>query len=322
MLLSYPVISFSATAYENALFQATVSLLKELKFMNQLEGKTIAVFGFHDTVTEKGCRPLSLALANQIDSHINEVKGLLNADLRTVPRHTLNAIETEYLISMGGSDKDIFSLLKSSDILITGMWQNQGASLKLTLKAVAIKDRDMDQLAAISKDIEKTSLPEKLQECLEVFPASEPGAPQEPERNRKVRISFFSTSISGGQTFSTDDSNPAPDAYILLRGEQGNTLFSSGQRFAKNWKYGALMKNRNNYHPYFQGLSYCHDFSTDGAFKVYLVDYDGIEGLMGSKKSSDDVIGSPYLITQDHPLGASLISADGWEMNIEMVRLK
>ena len=317
---SFTTITSGSTTYEKALFEVTVSLLKELKYMNQLDGKTIAVCGFHDANTEKGCRPLSLSLANQIDSHINEIKSLLNADLRTVPRHALDAIETEYLIYKGGSDRDILSLLKSSDILITGMWQDQGTFLNLTIKAVAIKDNDIDQLSAVSKKIEKMTIPEKLQECLQIRPGSASMTPQT-VRN-KVKISFFSASISNGQLFSTDDSKPAPDAYILIKGERGNTLFSSGQHFVKNLKYGTLLKNRNNYHPHFQGLSYCHDFSTDRVLKVYLVDYDGIEGLMGSKKSSDDVIGSPYLIREEHPLGASLILTDGWEMEIEMVRLK
>ncbi len=262
-----------------------------------------------------------MALANQIDGNINEIKELLNVNIRTMPRHALDTIETEYIISNGSSNKDILYLLKNSNILITGLWQDQGTSLKLTVKAISIKDRDMVQLTAISKDIEMETIPEKLKSCFSKGSKKESIAHKH-NRSQKVRISFFSANISSGRAYAADDSNPAPDSYILIKSEDGKTLFSSAQYFMKNWKYGTLLKNRNNYHPDFRGLSYCHDFGADGGFRIYLVDYDGIEELMGSKKSSDDIIGGYCMLDQDHSLGASLILANGWEMNIEMVGLK
>jgi hypothetical protein len=159
-------IAFGSDSYDKAISDAAISIIKELKFMNQLDGKTIAVCGFHDANTGEGCRPLSVSIANQIDSKINEIKNLLNISFRTAPRHALDSIETEYLISKGRGDRDIFSLLRASDILITGMWQDQGDSLKLTIKAVAIKDHDIDQLSAISKEIDKRTVPQNLLSCL------------------------------------------------------------------------------------------------------------------------------------------------------------
>lgn len=93
----------------------------------------------------------------------------MNVSFRTVPRHALDSIETEYLISKGRGDRDIFSLLKASDILITGMWQDQGQSLSLTIKAVAIRHDDINQLSAITKEIDKKTIPQNLRSCLEDY---------------------------------------------------------------------------------------------------------------------------------------------------------
>jgi hypothetical protein len=166
IFLSYPISVLGSDSYDKAISDATIYIVKELKYMNQLNGKTIAVCGFHDANSGEGCRPLSVSFANQIDSKINEIKNLLDISFRTVPRHALDSIETEYLISKGRGDRDIFSLLKSSDILITGIWQDQDDSLKLTIKAVAIKNDDIDQLSAVSKEIDKKTIPQNHLICL------------------------------------------------------------------------------------------------------------------------------------------------------------
>jgi len=177
IIVSYPHIALTASNYEKALFDASISILKELNYMNELSGKNIAVFGFHDANTEQGCRSLSVALANQIDSNINNVKSLLNVPFRTIPRHALDSIETEYLLSKGGSDRnysDIIPLLKSSNILITGMWQDQGIILKLTIKAIPIRDKDIDELTTVSKEIDKSTIPKNLLSCLEDYSEFKP----------------------------------------------------------------------------------------------------------------------------------------------------
>jgi len=177
IFLSYPISVLGSDSYDNVISDATISIVKELKYMNQLNGKTIAVCGFHDVNSGEGCRPLSVSLANQIDSKINEIKNLLDVSFRTVPRHALDSIETEYLISKGHGDRDIFSLLRASDILITGMWQDQGDSLKLTIKAVAIKNDDIDQLSAVSKEIDKKTIPQNLLlSCLRKYVELKPNA--------------------------------------------------------------------------------------------------------------------------------------------------
>jgi len=176
MLLSCPITALGATSYDKAISDAIISIVKELKYINQLEERTIAVCGFHDADTGEGCRPLSISLANQIDSKLNEIKNLLNVTFRTVPRHALDSIETEYLISGGRGDRDIFSLLKSSDILITGSWQDQEVSLNLIIKAVAMRDNGIHQLTALSKEIDKSTIPPTLLSCL--------GEYVEPKSNR------------------------------------------------------------------------------------------------------------------------------------------
>lgn len=46
LFLSYPVITLGSDSYDKVISDTTISIVKELKYMNQLDGKTIAVCGF------------------------------------------------------------------------------------------------------------------------------------------------------------------------------------------------------------------------------------------------------------------------------------
>jgi hypothetical protein len=107
-----------------------------------------------------------MAIANEIDSDVNKIREQLKVNFHTVPRHDLDAIETEFLISKGGSEGDIVDRLEGSDILITGMWQDEGDNLTLSVKAVSIRQKNMTELAAVSVRIDKNTIPTNLLACL------------------------------------------------------------------------------------------------------------------------------------------------------------
>lgn len=170
-LLIFMMIPLSDAAasggYEESLFKASTAILRDLKSLEELAGKRLSVLGFRDMDTGEGCTALSMALANQIDSNLNRIRGLLDMNFKTTPRHALASIETEYLISKRGGGGDILDRLSAADILITGMWQDQGKDLNLTIKAVPIRDVDIDQLTSVSVRMDKANIPKKLLLCLE-----------------------------------------------------------------------------------------------------------------------------------------------------------
>ncbi|MCK5681259.1 hypothetical protein KAI46_10670 [bacterium] len=156
----------AAGEYENTLFELSISLLKELKYLDKIDNARLAVLGFHAVGADSDCREFSLDLANRINSNINKIKSLLDTRFTTVPRHDLEAIETEYLISHAGSDRDVMARVAGSDILITGTWHDYGHELGLTIKAVSIKDADMLELTTITGNIIRESIPSGLLNCL------------------------------------------------------------------------------------------------------------------------------------------------------------
>lgn len=164
-LISVPAADAS-TGFESGLSNAAGTILTRLNAMNQLQGKRISVLGFKDMDSGEGCKSLSVAIANEIDSDINKIRGQMHVRFTTVPRHDLDAIETEYLISKGGSESDIVDRLEGSDILITGMWQDGGDTLNLSIKAVSIKQKNIDELTAVSVHIDKNTMPGTLLACL------------------------------------------------------------------------------------------------------------------------------------------------------------
>ena len=135
---------------------------------------------------------------------------------------------------------------------------------------------------------------------------------------RKYTIRFYAGEIRKGLEYSLDDSNPAPDAYILVRDQYGNEICNTGAQFMMKQQYGRLLKNRNNYNPNFEGTELRYTFSADSALYVHLVDWDGLEGFMGKRKSQDDIIGPPHVRTIDLPLGRKWIGNGVWRLEVEI----
>ncbi len=146
-------------------------------------------------------------------------------------------------------------------------------------------------------------------------PSREP-PPRAARQGKEYRIAFHSAVIKPGP-YGKDDSNPAPDSYVIVKDDQGNTLFNSGDAFQKQNNMGALLGNRNNYSPNFQGVGFNHGFS-GGCISVYLMDWDGCEGFMCRNSSQDDTIGVGYRICDVDKIGKRKIKTDGWQMEVEI----
>ena len=137
--------------------------------------------------------------------------------------------------------------------------------------------------------------------------------------DKKIRISFYNASIDEGQPFSQDDTNQAPDSYVLVKDEHGNDVFRSGHYLLNNKKYGRLFKNRNSYSPDFDGAYFSYVLDKDSYLMVQLYDWDGIEGLLGVGKSPDDPIGKPYRVDVGQPLGKRWVEGKGWKLEMEIL---
>jgi len=166
-LIVYATASYAASStFDNIIFDLSVKIIEEFKRMN-LQNRNIAIMGFHDADTEKSCKQLTAAIANQLDSDLHKVQRLTDVTFRIIPRNSLDSIETEYLISKGGSETDILDKIKSADLLITGMWQNMETYIKLTVKVVEMKNSEIYQLISLSGSIDKNSLPINILDCWE-----------------------------------------------------------------------------------------------------------------------------------------------------------
>ena len=123
-------------SYDEAISNAVVFVVKELKYSNKLDGKRLAVYGFVDGETDEGCPALSKSLADKITSKIHLLKNIVDVKYDVVARRDIEAIETEYMISQKDTKKgleDVMALLEESDILITGSWQKGYGSFTLRL---------------------------------------------------------------------------------------------------------------------------------------------------------------------------------------------
>lgn len=137
------------------------------------------------------------------------------------------------------------------------------------------------------------------------------------EKGREYRIAFHSADIKPG-AYSKDDSNPAPDSYIIAKDKHDTILFNSGDVYSKQRNIGTLLGNRNNYTPNFSGVGFNHTFSS-GCISVHLMDWDGCEGLMCKNSSKDDVIGSDFKICSGHKIVKRWSKASGWQMEVEIL---
>jgi len=166
-LIVYATASYAASStLDHTIFDLSVKIIEEFNRIH-LQNRDIAIMGFHDADTEKSCGQLSSAIANQLESDLHKVQRLTDVTFNIIPRHSLGSIETEYLISKGGSETDILDKIKRANLLITGMWQNMETYIKLTVNVVEMKDSEIYQLFSISDSIEKTSLPVTILDCWE-----------------------------------------------------------------------------------------------------------------------------------------------------------
>ncbi|PQP33165.1 hypothetical protein C6A36_00635 [Desulfobacteraceae bacterium SEEP-SAG10] len=136
---------------------------------------------------------------------------------------------------------------------------------------------------------------------------------------KKIRIAFYNASIDEERHFSRDDTNPAPDAYVMVKDKYGNDVFRSGHYYLNQKKYGRLIKNRNNYNPDFEGANFSYVLDKDAFLSVQLYDWDGIEGRLGTGKSPDDPIGQPCRIDVGQPLGKRWIKGKDWKLEMEIL---
>jgi len=170
--LAAPASGYTQEEFDPAVADAVVSLMKELKYSDNLDGKKIAVYGFSDLKNGTGCNPLSSFIANKITAEIHKIRNFSPLRFTIVSRHNLEAVEMEYLLKRGGGAlyderySGFQSLLEGSDILITGTWQNGDGQFVLNIKAIEIKEKRTRELTAVSKTIDKMGLSTDLLRCL------------------------------------------------------------------------------------------------------------------------------------------------------------
>jgi len=136
---------------------------------------------------------------------------------------------------------------------------------------------------------------------------------------KTVRIAFYSAKIDEGLRYSKDDTNPAPDSFVMVKDRNGNIIFATGKQFLSEQKYTRLIKNRNNYRPYFEGAYFTYTFEKEDYLLIQLGDWDGIEGFLGRKKSPDDMIGTPFRLGVNFPLGKKWVGGKGWKLEMEVI---
>jgi hypothetical protein len=160
--------------FDGAISGATLTILEKLSYQGKLCDKKLAVLGFINASTNTGCKDLSLLLANRITSELDRYRPIAREKYEIVSRHNLDAIETEYVISQKGgkSDVDVLTdLMETSDILITGTWQDAQGSFDLTINALELKraggEKGARIVASVSKRITKSGLSKKILLCLE-----------------------------------------------------------------------------------------------------------------------------------------------------------
>ncbi len=199
-------------------------------------------------------------------------------------------------------------VLQSSDIFSL----SEGCLTDLQTLQEAVNGREV--YCRVQANVDVSSFEKRLEEVIE-------GYRIEPEK--KVMISFYEANIDADAGYGADDfSKPAPDAYIEVKDKNGNRVFYSGECFLNKRKYLTLMTNRNNYNPDFKGVSFVYTFEKDDYLLIYFMDWDGIEGFMGSKKSDDDIIGQPFRLSCGYPLGKKLLEGKGWRVKMEVLEAR
>lgn len=173
---------WGAQEFNTAVSDATITILKELKYSNKLSGRRIAIYDFRDAETGEFCKPLTVALDEKVTAVVHQIKNFNDGEFTVVARRDLGAMENEYLISKGGAVvgyQGVIDLMEPSDILITGVWQNGDMGFTVTLKALEVQRRGSRLLTSKQVTIKKFGLPNALLDCLKTSGggSSNPSAP-------------------------------------------------------------------------------------------------------------------------------------------------
>lgn len=138
--------------------------------------------------------------------------------------------------------------------------------------------------------------------------------------NGKYAISFYRAIIDDG-AYSNDDSNKAPDPYLVIKDKYGNTVLNSSEKFIIDENILSFVTNRNNYRPDFKGITLQYYFEKDTILVLDLYDWDGFEGKWGVARSANDKIGSSCEINKNCKIGKQWKKTDGWAIEFEVVPL-
>jgi hypothetical protein len=168
-----PHVTNAEDTFDSSISNSVAALVKNLRTHKKLTDKRIAVYGFIDAATRQSCKPLTTSLENIITTELQKRNNIAGNIFQIVLRADIPAIEVEYLISKGGTidaDKDYSdtsSLLKASDILITGMWENWHDHARLTIKALEIEKKGTVEITSVAFKMYKRELPKEFHECLQ-----------------------------------------------------------------------------------------------------------------------------------------------------------
>jgi len=277
-------------------------MLNNLRLMSLL---TILLLLFVSNPAHAGSKTFTMEYTYQASEQDSKVSCRTNA-LNQVKRLLLEELGT-YLESHTEvknfelTRDDIVSL--ASGIVKTKIIDEEWDGKNYWIKAIVIADPD-----EVAKSIEKSRKSIRKNNVHSI------------KSGKEYRISFNYAKIQQGP-YGNDDSNPSPDTYILVKNMSGGVLFNTGDVYVKQKSIGTLLANRNNYNPNFQGVSFNHTF--DGkCIIIYLMDWDGCEGVMCSKKSDDDIIGSEYRLCTGDNIGKRWIKAHGWEMGVDILPIE
>ena len=158
----------AAQNYDKAISENVFQILNELKYSGALQDRSIAVFGFCDAQGERGCEALTHSIADKIMNTIHMYKMASGIPFSTVARKDLLAIEIEYFISSSDKDKvrqEAMDLLKPSDLLFTGTWQDGDGNFDLNLKVLKVGRQGTETVAFKQVTVDKAGMSGELLDC-------------------------------------------------------------------------------------------------------------------------------------------------------------
>jgi len=165
-LLFYIPLVYAFESYDYAIYNTSNYIIMELHKLKKLENRKIAIFGFQDLKSGKGCKSLTSSIADKISSSFHKFKQMVNFHI--VARRDIKAIEDEILISNGSLSGNIMNFLAPSDIFITGTWLDGKDSLILNIKAFEIAKNATNELISKQAVVDKKEMLEFFSDCLKM----------------------------------------------------------------------------------------------------------------------------------------------------------